>query len=103
MFEMFVGLKFDEVVEKVAQLDGLFSADQEYGSVWYTPSQYGWESDDTYEFLFEDDVCVGVEGDLYEEDQGLTITPSYAIIKKKQRGKQNELQSICGSWYFRTD
>lgn len=68
MFEMFVGLGFDEVVEKVAQLDGLFSADKEYGSVWYTPSEFGWESDDTYEFLFEDGVCVGVEVDLYEED-----------------------------------
>lgn len=68
MFEMFVGLGFDEVVEKVAQLDGLMSVDREYGSVWYTPSEFGWESDDTYEFLFEDDICVGVEVDLYEED-----------------------------------
>lgn len=68
MFEMFVGLGFDKVVEKVAQLEGLMEADREYGSVWYTPSEFGWESDDTYEFLFEDDVCVGVEVDLYEED-----------------------------------
>ena len=80
MFEMFVGLGFDEVVEKVAQLDGLFSADKEYGSVWYTPSEFGWESDDTYEFLFEDDVCVGVEVDLYEEDQRLTNTKRFGII-----------------------
>jgi hypothetical protein len=52
----------------VSQLEGLFSVDREYGSVWYTPSEYGWESDDTYEFLFEDDVCVGVEVEEYEED-----------------------------------
>lgn len=68
MFEMCVGMEFDKVVEMVSQLEGLFSADREYGSVWYTSSQFGWESGDTYEFLFEDDVCVGVELDEYEED-----------------------------------
>ena len=68
MFEMCVGMEFDKVVEMVAQLDGLMEADREYGSIWYTVSPFGWESDDTYEFLFEDDVCVGVELDEYEED-----------------------------------
>jgi hypothetical protein len=68
MFEKCVGMEFDKVVEMVSQLEGLFSVDREYGSVWYTPSEYGWESDDTYEFLFEDDVCVDVELEEYEED-----------------------------------
>ena len=68
MFEKYVGMEFDKVVEMVSQLKGLVSADREYGSVWYTPSEYGWESDDTYEFLFEDDVCVEVELEEYEED-----------------------------------
>ena len=68
MFEKCVGMEFDKVVEMVSQLKGLVDADREYGSVWYTPSEYGWASDDTYEFLFEDDVCVDVELDEYEED-----------------------------------
>ncbi len=68
MFEMCLGMKFDEVVIMVSEMDGMYDADREYGSVWYTPSEFGWESDDTYEFLFEDDVCVGVELEEYEED-----------------------------------
>ena len=68
MFEKCVGMEFDKVVEMVSQLKGLFSVEREYGSIWYTPSEFGWESDDAYEFLFEDDICVSVEVDLYEED-----------------------------------
>lgn len=68
MFEMCLGMKFDEVVAMVSEMDGMYDTDREYGSVWYTPSEFGWESDDTYEFLFEDDVCVGILLEEYEED-----------------------------------
>jgi hypothetical protein len=64
--EKYLGMKFDEVVEMLSQLKGLVDADAEM--VRYTPSPYGWASDDTYEFSFENGVCVGVEVDPYEED-----------------------------------
>lgn len=68
MFEQFVGMGFDEVVAQLSQLVGLVDVDREYGSVSYTDSEFGWYSSDSYEFLFEEDVCVGVEVYPYEED-----------------------------------
>lgn len=68
MFEQCVGMEFEEVVAMVSQLEGLVDADEEYGSVFYSLSSYGWESADVYEFVFEDGVCVEVILDEYEED-----------------------------------
>ena len=68
MFEKYVGMKFDEVVEMLSQLEGLVEVVEEDNSILYTNSPYGWCSSDTYEFLFEDDICVGYEVDPYEED-----------------------------------
>ena len=68
MFEKYVGMKFDEVVEMLSQLDGLVEVVEEDNSILYADSPYGWCSSDTYEFLFENDICVGYEVDPYEED-----------------------------------
>jgi hypothetical protein len=61
-------MKFDEVEKILSQLEGLINSDKEEGSILYTPSPYGWSSDDTYEFVFIDDICVSIEVDSYEED-----------------------------------
>ena len=66
--EKYLGMKFEEVVEMLSQLKGLVDVDAESEMVLYTASPYGWASDDTYEFSFENGVCVGVEVDPYEED-----------------------------------
>lgn len=68
MFEKYVGMKFDEVFKMLSQLEGLVEIDDEDNSILYTSSPFGWCSADTYEFLFENDICVGYEIDPYEED-----------------------------------
>ena len=65
--ERFVGMEFDVVVEELSQMEGLVDADREYGSVWFSLSEFGWASADVYEFLFEDGVCVGYELDEYHD------------------------------------
>ena len=66
--ERYLGMKFEEVVEMLSQLKGLVDVDAESEMVLYTPSEFGWASDDTYEFSFENGVCVDIEVNLYEED-----------------------------------
>ena len=68
MFEKYVGMKFNDVVEMLSQLEGLVEIDYEYNSILYTDSPFGWCSADTYEFMFENNICVGYEIDPYEED-----------------------------------
>ena len=67
MFEKYVGMKFDVVFKMLSQLEGLVEI-VDKDSILYTDSPFGWCSADTYEFLFEDNICVGYEIDPYEED-----------------------------------
>ena len=66
MFEKYVGMKFDVVLKMLSQLEGLVEVVDD--SILYTDSPFGWCSADTYEFLFEDNICVSYEVDPYEED-----------------------------------
>ena len=53
MFEKYVGMKFDKVVKMLSQLKGLVEIDDEYNSILYTDSPFGWCSADTYEFYLK--------------------------------------------------